>query len=282
MLDCETRSYGTVADAEVVPVTLSGIGKKPIACALESDRVNVPANHGAQQAVGQRRSALSRDCSPIARHIAQPIDIHKEAHNVAQRMRVLSFDSLRSALPCASYFSKRPRAGTFCPRPSTTCDETSRLPFSFSSPCLPGCATPCLAVPRRAEPRRAVPALNEPPVTRLDLICRFGSGPSVRPMIRSVRSLALLHGRGFSSWPAYLPSGAGRSPPGSMRARCSRVVKASRLGVCAAMGGFYERRFPDVNRCRNYGRKKARSGRAGEGRRARRPYATASATPDCE
>ena len=84
--------------------------------------VNVPANHGAQQAVGQRRSALPRDCSPIARHIAQPIDIHKEAHNVAQRMRVLSFDSLRSALPCAAYVSKRPR-----------CDETSRLPFSFSS-----------------------------------------------------------------------------------------------------------------------------------------------------
>lgn len=64
-------------------------------------RVDVPANHGAQQAVGQRHSALPRDCSPIARHIAQPIDIHKEAHNVAQRMRVLSFDSLRSALPCA-------------------------------------------------------------------------------------------------------------------------------------------------------------------------------------
>ena len=64
---------------EFVPVTLSGIGKKPIACALESDRVNVPANHGAQQAVGQRLSALPRVCSPIARHIAQPIDIHKEA-----------------------------------------------------------------------------------------------------------------------------------------------------------------------------------------------------------
>ena len=47
-----------------LPVTLSGIGKKPIACALESDRVNVSANHGAQQAVGQRRSALPRDCSP--------------------------------------------------------------------------------------------------------------------------------------------------------------------------------------------------------------------------
>ena len=63
---------------EFVPVTLSGIGKKPIACALESDRVNVPANHGAQQAVEQRLSALPRDCSPIARHIAQPIDTHKK------------------------------------------------------------------------------------------------------------------------------------------------------------------------------------------------------------
>lgn len=69
--------------------------------------VDVPANHGAQQAVGQRLSALPRVCSPTARHIAQPIDIHKEAHNVAQRMRVLSFDSLRSALPCAAYFSRR-------------------------------------------------------------------------------------------------------------------------------------------------------------------------------
>ena len=68
--------------------------------------MDVPANHGAQQAVGQRLSALPRDCSPIARHIAQPIDTHKEAHNVAQRMRVLSFDSLRSALPCAPYLSK--------------------------------------------------------------------------------------------------------------------------------------------------------------------------------
>ena len=66
------------ATPAVLPVTLSGIGKKPIACALESDRVNVPANHGAQQAVGQRLSALPRDCSPIARHIAQPIDTHKK------------------------------------------------------------------------------------------------------------------------------------------------------------------------------------------------------------
>ena len=153
----------------VMPVTLSGHGKKPMRrsalspcvhvwcvpsspiaviccgtgasawvwqvgtrCALTGRftvllGVDVPANHGAQQAVGQRLSALPRDCSPIARHIAQPIDIHKEAHNVAQRMRVLSFDSLRSALPCAAYVSKRPRAGTFCPRPSTRCDESSRF-----------------------------------------------------------------------------------------------------------------------------------------------------------
>ena len=95
------RASPRQARPAVLPVTLSGIGKKPIACALESDRVNVHANHGAQQAVEQRLSALPRDCSPIARHIAQPIDTHKEAHNVAQRMRVLSFDSLRSALPCA-------------------------------------------------------------------------------------------------------------------------------------------------------------------------------------
>lgn len=42
----------------------TGSAPEHIPCGLESDRVNVPANHGAQQAVGQRLSALPRDCSP--------------------------------------------------------------------------------------------------------------------------------------------------------------------------------------------------------------------------
>lgn len=54
-------------------------GKSPSLARLSPIVCDVPANHGAQQAVGQRLSALPRVCSPIARHIAQPIDTHKEA-----------------------------------------------------------------------------------------------------------------------------------------------------------------------------------------------------------